>query len=394
MRTLPPVATVLVILSAACSDAAAPHPTGPPDAQALAATSTTVGSVTVSPSSATVAVGATQQFTATVKDVNGNTLSGQSVAWSSSDTSVVKVNSTGLATGRKSGSAYVRAKSGGVVGRAAVTVVSATTSSTTGGVPLGPFHLPEAYFSSPYTGTVVDMSPSSILTELAAAKAAHQRIVLRLARHRSYFQNSDGSFSLSLWKQEMDRFKGVNFSSYITDGTIVAHYLFDEPQDPTDWNGKVVPYSDVEAAAAYSKQLWPGMPTVIRSPPSWLAGWSQSWTSLDASWVQYVAGYGSVSNWIANETTIAARLKLGVLGGVNAINGGNGSSGIPGSASGKWAMSASELQSYGKAILSYSVVCGFVMWEWDKTYFNRTDIKNAVASLATIAKSHTATPCR
>ncbi|HEU4641445.1 MAG TPA: Ig-like domain-containing protein [Gemmatimonadaceae bacterium] len=387
MRTLPFIASILVLLAAACSDAVAP----PPPTAALRATSPTVGSVTVSPSSATIAVGATKQFTATVKDVNGNTLSGASVAWSSSDTSVLRVSSTGVATGRKAGSAYARAKSGSVVGKAAVTVASAVGT----GIPYGPFHLRQRFYGPPYTGTVLDMQPTTILSELAAAKAAKQRIVLRLARHRSYFQNADGSFSLTLWKREMDAFKGVNFSSYITDGTIVAHYIFDEPHDVTDWNGKPVPFSDVEGAAAYSKQLWPGMLTVVRAPATWLAGWSQPWVALDAAWVQYAARFGDPATWIANEAAAATRIKVGLLAGMNVINGGDGTSGIRSPYdNGLWSMGPTELQRNSKAILANSLVCGFVLWEWEKTYFTRTDILNALTSVGTIAKSHPATPCR
>src|SRR5204863_7166174 len=47
-----------------------------------------VGSVTVSPASASVAVGTTQQFTVTLKDAAGNPLTGRTVTWTSSSIGV------------------------------------------------------------------------------------------------------------------------------------------------------------------------------------------------------------------------------------------------------------------------------------------------------------------
>jgi alpha-tubulin suppressor-like RCC1 family protein len=81
-------------------------------------------SVTISPTSATLdALGATTQFSATVKDQDGHMMSGASLSWSSDNTAVLTVNaSSGLATAVSVGSASVRATSGSASGSASVTV--------------------------------------------------------------------------------------------------------------------------------------------------------------------------------------------------------------------------------------------------------------------------------
>ena len=58
--------------------------------------------VVISPSSATLtALGETTQFTAQVQDQDGNTMTGQSVSWSSLATAVATIDpSSGLATAR------------------------------------------------------------------------------------------------------------------------------------------------------------------------------------------------------------------------------------------------------------------------------------------------------
>ncbi len=57
-------------------------------------------------------------------------------------------------------------------------------------------------------------------------------------------------------------------------------------------------------------------------------------------------------------------------------------------------MSAAELKEYGTALLNQSYVCAFSMWRYDATYYNRTDVKNAMADLSAKARSHVKTSCK
>ena len=86
---------------------------------------TPVASVTVAPGAASIAVGGTQPFTATLKDVGGNPLTGRTVTWSTSNASAATVNSaTGVATGVTAGTATVTATSEGKTGSAIVSVTA------------------------------------------------------------------------------------------------------------------------------------------------------------------------------------------------------------------------------------------------------------------------------
>jgi uncharacterized protein YjdB len=97
-----------------------------------------VASVAVSPGSASGTIGqSAAQFSATVKDANGNTLTGQTVAWSSTNTAVVTVNSAGYAMAVGAGSGAVVATSGGKSGQAAVTV-NGTANPTVSSVSVAP----------------------------------------------------------------------------------------------------------------------------------------------------------------------------------------------------------------------------------------------------------------
>src|SRR5205807_309673 len=88
-----------------------------------------VATVAVSPPTASIQQGQTVQLTATLKDANGNTLSGRTVTWSSSNTSVATVNSSGLVSGVTPGSATITATSETKTGTAGITVTVPTGGS-------------------------------------------------------------------------------------------------------------------------------------------------------------------------------------------------------------------------------------------------------------------------
>src|SRR2546426_791321 len=90
-----------------------------------------VASVSVSPASATVAAGQSVQLTATPKDANGTPLSGRTVAWSSSSTSVAIADVNGNVTGLAPGAATITATSEGQSGTAAITVTNVPVASVT-----------------------------------------------------------------------------------------------------------------------------------------------------------------------------------------------------------------------------------------------------------------------
>ena len=98
---------------------------------AITVTAVPVASLTVNPASASVAVGATRQLSAVTKDSAGNTLTGRVITWSSSNTAVATVNSSGLVTGVAAGSATITATSEGKSGTATITVTNVPVASVT-----------------------------------------------------------------------------------------------------------------------------------------------------------------------------------------------------------------------------------------------------------------------
>jgi uncharacterized protein YjdB len=169
--------TVFGGLSNVASGATAPH-------------AAPVATVTLSLASASVAVGATQQVTAILKDAAGNMLPGRTVTWASSSPGVASVSTSGLVTALATGAATITATSEGQSGSTPITVtvvpvtsvaVSPATASVTVGQILQLTATPKDASGYPLSGRVVTwatsttavatVSTSGLVTGVAAGTA-------------------------------------------------------------------------------------------------------------------------------------------------------------------------------------------------------------------------------
>jgi hypothetical protein len=98
---------------------------GKTDTSIVTVTLRPVATVSVTPADTTVRVGNTVQLTATLRAANNSVLTGRPVTWASSDTTIARVNNTGLVTGVAASSQFVTitATSEGRSGSARVIVV-------------------------------------------------------------------------------------------------------------------------------------------------------------------------------------------------------------------------------------------------------------------------------
>ncbi|MGH7618453.1 MAG: beta strand repeat-containing protein, partial [Gemmatimonadaceae bacterium] len=134
----PTVHVLLVLaLAAGCADGSGPTQNAADDAggarfgnQASHFNSPTSVSVTID--SASLAPTHTALATASAKDKNGNTLTGLSISWQSSDNSVATVSTSGIVTAVAAGSVSIRAVVSGVTGSASLTVANPVASAAPG----------------------------------------------------------------------------------------------------------------------------------------------------------------------------------------------------------------------------------------------------------------------
>lgn len=291
------------------------------------------------------------------------------------------------------------------------TPVFAPRAPTQGGIPLGPPKLPKALYGEVFTGTKIALTPETAVDELNAARLNAMRVFVILVGAQKHYRNEDGTFDLDSWKSVVDEFREVDLGEFVVDGTIVAHQLVSESKARAQWGGSVIPNNVLDEMARYSKEIWPTMPTVLRTDPSDLEenaaafgtswpGWR--WRYLDAASARYLTRKGSVEAFAAAEQASATRQRLALVAGLNVLSGGDGSSEIGSPRAGAWAMSPDELLRYGKALLLGTSACAFELWRYESpgsefenvVYFRRPEISEALRELAAIASQRPQRACR
>jgi hypothetical protein len=258
-------------------------------------------------------------------------------------------------------------------------------SGSFSGIPFGAFALPLTLYGSTFTGGHMNpVQPESLLSRLATVRSARARVDLMFVGSPINYINDDGTFNFSKWKARVDRYRSVDFSSYISDGTVIGHYLIDEPHCTTCWGGKAIPQDTVEAMAQYSKQYWPTMTTIAREAPTWLAGYSGRYVYLDAGWAQYTVRQGDINTYLSDNVAAAQAEGLGLIVGLNLLKGGPNLT----------SLTASQVKTFGSVLLSSSYACALISWQYDSGYFSRADVKSAMEFLSKKAKRHAASSCQ
>jgi hypothetical protein len=229
------------------------------------------------------------------------------------------------------------------------------------------------------------------MSDLERARRTDTRVLINFTGNEANLRDETG-FSMEKWKARMDRFRGMDLTSYIDDGTIIGHFLLDEPSDKANWNGDQVTHAEIDEMGRYSKERWPQMLTIIRAWPDYLKGFSYKY--VDGVRFHYLDRLGPLDPWIDTHFREARALGLAIVSGLNVLNGGSENSGIPGRKLGKFAMNASELRAWGEKLLAQPDLCAFIMWEWDDKYYERPEIKAVVADLKRKAESLPKRACR
>lgn len=136
------IGTALIAVSAACSSCTAA------DTVAIVVNQV-VASVVVTPTSGSIQVGQSLQLSADALDAKGHKMSA-TVSWSSSNTAVATVSSTGNVTGRAGGSAAITASASGKSATASIGVADSPSEPPPAGDPQSPAELPRVYLNTAY----------------------------------------------------------------------------------------------------------------------------------------------------------------------------------------------------------------------------------------------------
>ncbi|HET6796250.1 MAG TPA: hypothetical protein VFH40_03740 [Gemmatimonadales bacterium] len=259
------------------------------------------------------------------------------------------------------------------------------STSYAGGMPIGHFHQPLSLYGTTYNGAMLNISASELRNELSSIRNRGGKVMVTFVGAERYYKDSGGHFSLTKWKARLDRYKNVDISSFIRDGTLIGTFLIDEPNDPRNWGGRAISYSTLEEMARYSKMRFPGLATVVRAEASWMAKYSGTYHYVDAAWAQYLSRRGNVNDYIRNAVASAQKKGLALVVGLNVLKGGNPN---------QTPMNASELKAYGSALLSSSYPCAFLSWRYDSNYLSSSSIRDAMKYLRNKAQARGYKSCR
>jgi len=218
---------------------------------------------------------------------------------------------------------------------------------------------------------------------LNTAAASQVKLIVQLAS-MPQVKNSDGTFNLSKWKAEVDKFRSLAVGTHIANRTYYLHYLVDQPNCASCWGGTAIPWATVEEMAKYSKSIWPSLATVVRAAPTDLAKATFQWNYLDAGWAQYNTRMGDVRTYLANQVAQAKSEGLGLVAGLYVKH----ADGI-----GTAPMTASQIKSFGTVMASNPYVCAVSGWKYDATYLAQSGIRAAFDSVARVARGRTAGSC-
>jgi hypothetical protein len=225
--------------------------------------------------------------------------------------------------------------------------------------------------------------PTRIVRQLDRAAQAKMRIIVSLTSS-ARSKNADGTFSLTKWKAQVDAYRGLGLGTRVSNKTMYAHFLVDQPTCASCWGGRAISWATIEEMARYSKSVWPGLPTTVRVAPTVLAEASFRWSYLDAGWAQYTTLRGDAKAFVTHEAAAAKAEGLGLVVGVNFYQAAGGNT-AP--------MTASQIKQIGTVLAKDASACALVGWKHDDSFMSQSGIRQALDSVATVAKSRTAASC-
>lgn len=229
---------------------------------------------------------------------------------------------------------------------------------------------------------------------LPMVRAAGMKVTLRLTDDHDAYTTA-GNFDLAKWKAQVALWEDSGVQEFIDDGTLFGHMLLDDIQN---FSGLDPTAAELDEMARYSHEILPNLMAFVRCQASKMpVPASGHYDHVDAIVNQYKANEGPVNTYVTTEVQKAADLGVAVINGMNICDGGDGSSGQPGWRSGKFAMTAEEITTYGTALLDVPNLVMFLMWEYDgeeqwsdasigSDYFDQSELQSALKGLSELGE--------
>jgi hypothetical protein len=380
-------------------------------------TAPTLAAVILSPVSTSLSTGKTKQFAAYGLNSVGDSVA-VAVTFGATGGSIT---SSGLYTAGSTAGAYrVVAQASGLSDTAVVNVTPPPTTGT--GLPFGVYRLLSSTTStSPFTLSANFNSPSTIVTQIADARAKGVRIMLAMTGGSHSAKNPgcclsiiDGvlQFDRKKWDATLATFNTATIRDAIAkgvaDGTIIGATVMDEPYvhgsgDGNTWGpAGTMTKARVDSLCVEVKGYFPTLAAGVEHQHQ-LFEPTKSYRTCDFIVDQYNAWMGSITTWRDAGLAMAARDHHAILFSLNVLDGGiqdkdgtyscdgAGQAG-KGTYSPNCRMTATQLRDWGLALGPSG--CGLFMWRYDDAYATNYDNQRSFKDIAATMAAAPAKACR
>jgi hypothetical protein len=236
------------------------------------------------------------------------------------------------------------------------------------------------YCSGPMSATIQQVSPRELLERIQLAARCSVRLVLVPPRRLlTEGEQQRGVFSVDAAKRLTDRYAGVlppdTIGKYRE--TIIGLNLADDYGCEECWGGRAITQQEIAEWASYARARLPGIPLGVRVTPNWVEDYPPLAPLIDYTWAQYHTRKGDPRGYFDKAATIAERLGLRVIMGVNVKD----CYGV-----GTNPCTVEDLIRFGKMAVSHPASCAFINWRYDEKTWTRADVREVWNGLLDVAK--------
>ena len=170
----------------------------------------------------------------------------------------------------------------------------------------------------------MNVLPSSVLPRLERARQCKARVFAAI--RRGELKDSTGALSVQATRAELATWPWPGICARVADSTIIGFYIGDDVAIP-EWGPAPVAtrLAQWDSIGGIIRAQCPKAAIVLRTPPTNMEMRS-NWQWVTTAWAQYAGPHrhGTPEKYYGDQVISAKRQRLGLVAGVNLINGGCG----------------------------------------------------------------------
>ncbi len=232
------------------------------------------------------------------------------------------------------------------------------------------------------------LEPRVLLDRIQLASSCGFRLVIVPPRRMlTTNRKTVGPFSVEDAQRLMDRYAEVLTPDTLRKyrSTILGLNLADDYNCEPCWGGRKITQAEIVTWAEYTRQKLPGLALGVRKTPDWVEAHPRLAPLLDYAWAQYDTKKGDAKEFYDDAATVAGRLGMRVVMGVN-VEDCYGGRTRP--------CSPEDLVKFGTLAIRHPGSCAFISWRYNEATWERPGMREAWEEVLSAAKQRRAADCR